>query len=48
MTFLRSPNDWEEESVLDLLALVATKIAPMGKIIWPDDSKGKFTMQRGL
>jgi len=43
--FLRSPNDWEEESVLKLLALLAyTKVGLVDndKIIWPHDSKGKF------
>jgi len=38
--FSRSPNDWEEESVLNLLVLLAnSKVAPVGddKIIWPHD-----------
>ena len=46
--FLRSPNDWEEESVLNLLALLAnTKVAPVGddKIIWPHDSKGSLLLR---
>ena len=46
--FLRSPNDWKEESVLNLLALLAnTKIAPVGndKIILPHDSKGNFIIK---
>ena len=46
ITFLRSPNDLEEESVLNLLALLAnTKAAPMGddKIFRPHDSNvGRF------
>jgi len=43
ISFLRSPNDWEEQCVLHLLALFAsTKVAPVGddKIIRP---QGKFT-----
>jgi len=38
----------EEESVLNLLALLAnTKATPVGdnKIIWPHDSKEKFTVK---
>jgi len=48
--FSRSPNDWEEESLLNLLALLAnTKVAPAGNesndmIIGSHDSKGKFTI----
>ena len=40
--FSRSPNDWEEESVLDLLALLANiKVAPVGdgRMIWPHDTR---------
>jgi len=48
ITFLRSPNDSEEETISNHLALLAnTKVAPVGnnKIIWPHDSKGKFTVK---
>jgi len=46
--FSRSYNDWKEESVLNLLALLATtKVLPVGdyRMIWPHDSKGKFTIK---
>jgi len=48
ITFLRSPNDWEEESVLNLLVLLAnTKVALVDddKFIWPHGSKAKFTIK---
>ena len=46
--FLRSLNDWEEESILNFLALLASaKVAPVGDdmMIWPHDSKRKFTIK---
>ena len=48
ITFLRSPNDWEEEDVLSLLALLAnTKVVLKGEdeIHWPHDSSAQFTIK---
>ena len=48
ISFSRSPNDWEEEKMLDLLALLANiKVVQVGedKMIWPHDSKGEFTIK---
>jgi len=46
--FSRSPNDWEEERVLNLLPLLAnTKVALVrdDMILWPYDSKRKLTIK---
>lgn len=46
--FFRSPNDWEEESLLNFLALLAnTKVASVDvdKSILPHDSNGKFIVK---
>ena len=48
ITFLRSPNDWEEEDVLRLLALLANmKVSYEGddEILWPHDSGGQFSVK---
>jgi len=48
ITFSRSPNDWEEESVLSLLALLAdSKVESAGDdmILWPLDSTKIFTIK---
>ena len=48
ISFSRSPNDWEEEKVLDLLALLANiSVVQVGedKMIWPHDAKGDFTIK---
>jgi len=43
--FSRSPHDWEEESVLSLLALLANAKVGDDMILWPHDSKRKFTIK---
>lgn len=46
ITFFRSKNDWEEEEVLSLLALLAnTNVVLEGKdeIYWPHNSSEQFT-----
>jgi len=48
ISFSRSPNDWEEEKVLDLLALLVNiTVVQVGedRMIWPHDSKGDFTIK---
>ena len=48
LTFVRSRNDWEEDSILSLLALLAdSKIVSVGDdmILWPHDSTKKFTIK---
>ena len=48
MTFSRDPNDWEEESVLSLLALLdgsKVDLASNDMILWPHDSTKKFTIK---
>ena len=48
ISFSRSPNDWEEEKVLDLLALLANiSVVQVGedRMIWPHDAKGDFTIK---
>jgi len=44
ITFSRSPYDWEKESVLNLLALLA-KVVGDDMILWHHDSKKKFTIK---
>ena len=47
-TFVRSFNDWEEDSICSLLALLANKqVLPQGndEIVWPLNSKGSFTVK---
>ena len=48
ITFLRHLNDWEEEGVLSLLALLTnTKFAfdRDNEILWPHDSSRQFTIK---
>jgi len=48
LTFVRSLNDWEEDSICSLLALLASKeVLPQGNdvIVWPLDSKGSFSVK---
>ena len=50
ITFTRSPNDWEEESILDLLSLLAdskVNVHPGGEdqIVWSLDSRGIFSVK---
>jgi len=47
ITFLGSPNDWEEVDVLSLLALLANiyVVQDNDEILWPHDSSGQFTTQ---
>jgi len=49
---LRSPNDWEEENVCNLLTnLAATEVKPhsndeLDELVWPHDPKGAFNIKR--
>ena len=50
ITFTRSPNDWEEESILNLLYLLAelnVDVHPIceDKIIWSLDSRAIFSIR---
>lgn len=48
MIFLRSPNDWEEDTVSDFLATLAKmNVLPKGidKIVGPYDPKSSFTIK---
>jgi len=50
ITFTRSPNDWEEESILCLLSLLAdsnVNVYPDGEdqIVWSLDSRGIFSVK---
>lgn len=46
ITFLRSPNDWEKESVLSLLACYKNvALVADDKMIWSHDSKRKFIVK---
>jgi len=50
ITFTRSPNDWEEESILDLLSLLAdsnVNVHPdvVDQIVWSLDSRGIFSVK---
>ena len=50
ITFTRSPNDWEEESIISLLSLLADLYVdghPEGedKIIWSRNSSGMFSIK---
>jgi len=48
LTFVRSLNVWEEDSVCNLLAVLAGKeVLSQGKheILWPLNSKGSFSVK---
>ena len=48
LSFVRSLNDWEEDSICSLLALLAGKeVLPQGNdvIVWPLNSKGSFSIK---
>ena len=49
-TFTRSPDDWEEESILNLLSLLAdvkvdVHLELEDKIVWSLDSRGIFSVK---
>ena len=47
LSLARSPNDWEEESVCNLLAELATiEVRPQGddELAWPHDPKRSFSI----
>ena len=48
LTFVRSLNNWEEDSICSLLALLASKeVLAQGNdvIVWPLTSKGSFPLR---
>ena len=48
LSFVRSLNDWEEDTVWSMLALLASKeVLPQGNdvIVWPFNSKGSFSVK---
>ena len=48
LSFVRRPNDWEEESACNLLAkLDVMEVKPQGndELVWPHDSKGAFNIK---
>jgi len=50
ITFTRSPNDWEEESILDLLSLLTDSNVNVhpdveDQIVWSLDSRGIFSVK---
>jgi len=48
LTFVRSRNDWEEDSICSLLALFAgEEVFPQGNddIVWPLNSKDSFSFK---
>ena len=47
LSFVRRLNDWEEESVCNLLAILAereVRAQDIDELVWPLDSKGSFTI----
>jgi len=49
LTFVRNLNDWKEDMICNLLAVLAGKeVLSQGKdeIVWPLDSKGSFSVKR--
>ena len=50
ITFTRSPNDWEEDNILNLLSLLAelkvdVHLEGEDKIVWSLDSRGIFSVR---
>jgi len=48
LTFVRNLNDWEEDSICSLLAVLDGKeVLPHGNdaIVWPLNSKGSFSIK---
>ena len=48
LSLVRSPNDWEEESVCNLLANLASveiRSQESDELVWPHDPKGSFSIR---
>ena len=48
LSFVRRPNDWEEESACNLLAILGgmeVKAQVNDELVWPLDSKGSFDIK---